>query len=87
MSLGSLTGFEKKKKKVTQQKNHNNYEFLNLMMLIQLDCSTTQRSKLSGSYLICCKIIFLRGRGKGRALMRSKTNRFNLEKTVLYYAL
>lgn len=32
-------------KKVTEQKYHNNYEFLNLMMLIQLDHSIAQRSK------------------------------------------
>jgi hypothetical protein len=33
------------RKRVTQQKNHNNDEFLKLMMLIQLDYSIAQRCK------------------------------------------
>ena len=59
-------GFSNKpwKKKVTQQKNHNNYKFLNLMMLIQLDHSTAQRSKtLRFKPTFVTKLTFLRERG------------------------
>lgn len=73
-------------KKVTQQKNHNNYEFLNLMMLIQPDYSTAQRSKLSGSYLLLLQIYFFEGEGERKRICKIMINRFNLEKTVLYHA-
>lgn len=71
MSLGSLTAFEKKK--VTQQKNHNSYEFLTLMMLIQLDHSAAQKYKTFKFIpTFAVKLSFWGGRGKGRRLMISR---------------
>ena len=68
-------GFYKKpwKKKFTQQKNHNNYKFLNLMMLIQLDHSTAQRSKtLRFKPTFVTKLTFLRERGHRKSVYSIK---------------
>lgn len=82
-------GFSNKpwKKKVTQQKNHNSYKFLNLMMHIQLDHSTVQRSKtLRFVPTFVAKLTLLRERGHRKSAYNIKLNRFNLGKIILYHA-